>query len=171
MNLLEADGLPPHVLKLKIGALIMLLQNICPKQGPCNGTSLTGRTTIPHVIEALVATGFYISNVVYIPRIKLFSGNEPITFPLSFSRILFLVSHAFAMTINKSQGQTMMERVDLYLPKHVFSHGQLYVALSRVRSSAAIRFMIDDTDSSMNNSLTKTYTKNVVYHEDLSINN
>ena len=100
MNLLDAGGLPPHALKSKIGAPIMLLQNIHSKQGLWNGTSLTVRTILPHSIEALVSTDFHIGNVAYIPKIKLFGGNEPTTFPLSFSRIQFLVRHAFAMTIN-----------------------------------------------------------------------
>ena len=141
LNLLEAGGLPLHVLKLKIGVPIMLLRNICTKQGLFNSTSFTFRTILSHVIEALVATGSHVGKVAYIPKIKLLSGNEPTTFPLSFSRIQFFVRHAFAMTINKAQGQTM-ERVGLYLPKHVSSHDQLYVALfSRVKSPEAIKFM------------------------------
>jgi len=35
------------------------------------------------------------------------------------------------MTINKAQGQTL-ERVGIYLPEPCFTHGQLYVAASRV---------------------------------------
>jgi ATP-dependent exoDNAse (exonuclease V) alpha subunit len=37
------------------------------------------------------------------------------------------------MTINKSQGQTM-NHIGIYLPSEIFQHGQLYVALSRVRN-------------------------------------
>ena len=34
------------------------------------------------------------------------------------------------MTINKAQGQTI-PNVGIYLSEHVFSHGQLYIALSK----------------------------------------
>ena len=43
----------------------------------------------------------------------------------------FPVRPAFGMTINKAQGQTL-RMAGLYLPTHPFSHGQLYVAKTRV---------------------------------------
>jgi ATP-dependent exoDNAse (exonuclease V) alpha subunit len=46
------------------------------------------------------------------------------------------------MTVNKAQGQTL-DRVGIYLPDHVFSHGQLYVALSRARQAASIKVSIN----------------------------
>ncbi|CAG8800714.1 1766_t:CDS:1, partial [Gigaspora margarita] len=47
------------------------------------------------------------------------------------------------MTINKAQGQTI-PIMGLYLPKPVFSHGQLYVALSRVQSKDNIKVLVKD---------------------------
>ncbi|RGB27072.1 hypothetical protein C1646_593966, partial [Rhizophagus diaphanus] len=60
------------------------------------------------------------------------------------------------MTINKSQGQTL-NRVGLYLPQPVFSHGQLYVALSRVTLYQYIKVLTDENNGCQ--------TKNVVYNE------
>ena len=51
-------------------------------------------------------------------------------YPFKFIRKQFPIRLCFAMTINKAQGQTI-HNVGLYLPQHVFSNGQLYVALSR----------------------------------------
>jgi len=59
------------------------------------------------------------------------------------------------MTINKSQGQTL-NQMGLYLPQPVFSHGQLYVALSRTTSYQSIKILIDNNQNC---------TKNVVYNE------
>lgn len=63
------------------------------------------------------------------------------------------------MTINKSQGQSL-DWVGLYIPKDVFSHGQLYVAISKVTSKKGIKILIHD-----DNNKPKLSTASVVYKE------
>ncbi|KAL3652540.1 hypothetical protein CASFOL_002221 [Castilleja foliolosa] len=63
------------------------------------------------------------------------------------------------MTINKSQGQSLAN-VGLYLKKPVFSHGQLYVALSRVTNPSGLKILLSSNDEDNRSS-----TVNVVYKE------
>jgi len=81
--------------------------------------------------------------------------------PFEFKRRQFLIRPAFAMTINKAQGQTM-KFVDIFLLQPVFLHGQLYVALSRVSTESNICIMVEGYKYKQSN---KTFTKNIVYHE------
>uniref|UniRef100_A0A151UGD7 ATP-dependent DNA helicase PIF1 n=1 Tax=Cajanus cajan TaxID=3821 RepID=A0A151UGD7_CAJCA len=60
------------------------------------------------------------------------------------------------MTINKSQGQTL-GHVGVYLPKPVFSHGQLYVAISRVKSRSSLKILICDEKTNECNFTKKKY--------------
>lgn len=55
----------------------------------------------------------------------------PTDTPIQFKRLQFPIRLAFAMTINKAQGQSM-QICGLDLENPSFSHGQLYVACSRV---------------------------------------
>ena len=154
---LTPTGLPPHVLRLRRGTIVMLLRNINIQKGLCNGTRLVIHELKSHVLRCRVLTqqAEREQQDVLIPRITLSSDNAEIPFKLC--RRQFPVRIAFAMTINKAQGQTF-DRVGLLLRQPVFSHGQLYVAFSRVRSLDSIRLKIEHGQST-------TVTKNIVYRE------
>lgn len=99
-------GMPLHELTLKKGMPVMLLRNLSPSDGLCNGTRLIVRRVINgRLLEAEIATGEHCGDIVLIPRIKL-SPDEG-AFPYEWSRVQFPVRAAFAMTINKAQGQTL----------------------------------------------------------------
>ena len=67
----------------------------------------------------------------FIPQIK--SQPSLSKLPIPFTRTQIPIRLAFAMIINEAQGQTF-KRVGILTLKPLFGHGQLYVALSRVRS-------------------------------------
>ncbi|PHT87363.1 hypothetical protein T459_09469 [Capsicum annuum] len=77
---------------------------------------------------------------VFIPRIQL-SPPENEGYSFKFIRKQFSVRLRFLMTINKAQRQTI-PTVGLYLPQHIFSYGQLYVALLRGISMSTIKFLV-----------------------------
>ncbi|XP_035845128.1 uncharacterized protein LOC118491442 [Helianthus annuus] len=109
------------------------------------------------VIEAEIISGGNIGTRTYIPRLNLIPSDKKI--PFAFQRRQFSIVVCFAMTINKSQGQSL-SRVGLYLRQPVFTHGQLYVALSRVKSRDGVKLLILDKDGKPTDK-----TSNVVYKE------
>ena len=96
-----------------------------------------------------------------IPRIILTSPESELPFILR--RRQFPIRLAYCMTINKGQSQSL-ETVGLYLPspEAIFRHGQLYVALSRVKNPLGLKIMVCGTDKSKSG---EVWIKNVVYRE------
>ncbi|XP_058732760.1 uncharacterized protein LOC131604331 [Vicia villosa] len=157
LSCLKCSGLPNHSLKLKVGTCVMLIRNLDQCEGLCNGTRLTVTRLANHVIEAKIISGTHIGNTIYIPRMSLSPSQSP--WPFKLIRRQFPIIVSFAMTINKSQGQSL-DYVGLYLPKDVFSHGQLYVAMSRVKSKNGLKILIHDKDKKP-----LSQTTNVVFKE------
>ncbi|KAK9065053.1 hypothetical protein SSX86_016437 [Deinandra increscens subsp. villosa] len=160
LNSLNVSGLPPHKLRLKVGCPIILLRNIDPSHGLCNGTRLICKGFQRNVIDAEIAVGQHTGKRVFLPRIPL-TLSEDDMFPFKLKRKQFPVRLSFAMTINKAQGQTI-PHVGVYLPDSVFSHGQLYVALSRGISRQNTKVLVHLAKDFKRDGV---YTSNVVYQE------
>ena len=128
LRLIEASGLLPGELHVKLGCPLIVLRNIAPGQGLCNGTRVILLHASGRVLKVQIVGGQHDGEICFIPRITLIPSSQP---GLSFHlrRRQFPVRLAFALTINKAQGQSV-RHVGIDLREPVFTHGQLYVALS-----------------------------------------
>ena len=107
------------------------------------------------LLQIRLITGQYAGEIVFIPRIPNQPSDEENSF--KFTRKQFPVRLCFAMTINKSQGQSV-KHVGLELSSSVFTHGQFYVAISRVTSVSNIKAIWNEQQQ-------EAITKNIVYKE------
>ena len=156
LNTINLSSIPLHKLRLKRNCVVLLLRNLDAGRGLCNGTRLRVDEFFPNLLKVtIVSQGAYFGETHCIPRIALYPNDSNL--PFRFKRLQFPVRLAFAMSINKSQGQTL-DKIALYLPAPVFAHGHLYVALSRTRLGGHGIVLFDPNGDTSNLS-------NVVYRE------
>ncbi|GAU32683.1 hypothetical protein TSUD_145570 [Trifolium subterraneum] len=120
-------------LKLKVGCPVMLMRNIDQVAGLCNGTRLIVTDLGKRFIGGTVITGKNAGDKIFVARMNLVPSDPGLPFQLD---------------------------VAIYLPKPVFTHGQLYVALSRVKSRKGLKLLILNEEGEV-----CTTTTNVVYRE------
>jgi hypothetical protein len=148
------SSLPPSKLSLKVGAPVILLWNLYPNEGLCNGTRMVITRVGRRCIETRILGGTFHNQLRLIPRIKLTSKEGEL--PFIVSRRQFPIRLCFAMTVNKSQGQSFnFVGVDLRIP--VFTHGQLYVALSRITDIGGLSLLLPQNGGAV--------TTNIIYPE------
>ncbi|CAN1801725.1 ATP-dependent DNA helicase PIF1 [Linum perenne] len=160
LNSLQVPGFPDHEIKLKVGVPIILLRNIDQSAGLCNGTRMVVKLLGKWFIEAQIISGSNLGESVFLPRMTLTTEYSSLNIVLS--RRQYPIAICFAMTINKSQGQTL-QQVGLCLQHQVFSHGQLYVALSRVTTRLGLKILSCDSDGNHLKTM-----QNIVYKEILA---
>ena len=104
---LNAGRLPSALLCLKVGSPVILLRNLDPGEELCNGTRMVVLNVRRKVLQCRIISKDrrFRGKVVLIPRIRLSPNAE--TLPVPLKRLQFPVRLAFAMTINKSQGQSV----------------------------------------------------------------
>jgi hypothetical protein len=130
VNSIEISGVPDHVVLLKKGAPYMITHNV--SSALCNGTRVIYHRRIGKLLELEIICGDRCGELHYLPRIVQVVKNVKI--PFTLSRVQFPIQSCFAMTVHKSQGQTL-DVVGIYFPRSAWAHGLLYVAVSRVRRS------------------------------------
>ncbi len=134
----EDKGIPPHKLNLFNGAVCTLIRNLNVKEGLGNGTKCIVRHISTFVIEVEIVGGVFDKVKRKIPRIP-FDATAFGT--ISFVRLQFPLKLAYAMTANRSQGQTFVGRVLVDTTSEAFSHGQVYVAASRTKRCSSLAFI------------------------------
>ena len=145
LHSITPPGFPLARLSLKVGCPVIFLRDL---PGACNGSRGIVTKTGIRILEVRLLSG----EVMLLPRVP--HVYEDADLPFRLRRLQFPVALAFAMTIDKAQGQTFTTvGVDLRSP--CFAHGQLYLALSRANRSAGIKCIVGTNTG-------ESKTKNVV---------
>lgn len=144
-------------MSFQIGSPVMLVRNLDVERGLCNGTrmQIIRFSKNKHHLVCRILTGPNTGKIEFIHRINIEYGTQRRK-PLKFRRLQFPVRLCFAMTVNKAQGQSL-KRVGLNLEmQQCFSHGQVYVSMSRVSCMSGIK-VFSPTSSAPNRILNIVY--------------
>lgn len=123
LNGINCSGLPLAKLRLKIGCPVMVLRNLYPSEGVCNGTRGIVKRMSSRVIEIELLSEEHRGKRVFIPRIIHTPSSSQLPFKLE--RKQFPLKVCFAMTINKSQGQSVTY-VGLNMKVNIFVDGHIH---------------------------------------------
>ena len=142
LDALDLPGLPPARLAMCPGAVVMLVRNIDYENGLCNGTRALVVSVSRRSLDILVLTGRSQGHRAFLPRIPMTPSEYSL--PVRVTRRQFPVRLAWAITINKAQGQTLQ------------------------RSSAIFRFSFRVSWSSCHSGFTLTCLKPAPIHVSIS---
>jgi hypothetical protein len=159
----QRPGVPNHRLVLKKDDICMVMRNLNKREGIAKNT----RVKIVHISQFIIRVcTLHPTNPKYynIPRIR-FTVTLPYGRSIKMERRQFPLRLAYSMTYNKSQGQEF-DKVCVDIRKHPFTHGHLYVALSRIRIASNLRLFTNlQSNSNTDEFPEPPIVTNVVYKQ------
>ena len=150
-------GLPPFCLNVKTNAVFRILQNFSIDRHLVKNVKVVVTSVGNHIITVKVlrdrpSLSDLIEEDVILPRISflhtLHSGH-------TLLRRQFPLAPAYSTTFHSCEGLTY-DKIGIDLTRPVFTHGQLYTALSRVRCR---------TDAKVRLQAGESTTTNITYHQ------
>lgn len=151
LAMLTHPNTPPHRLDLKVNVICAVQRNLSVEKGLVQNARVRITALHRRFVEVQTAqTG----EIHCLPRIT-FAFNPP-RLSWTVNRRQFPLRAAYATTFNGSQGLTLRRAV-LDLRTDVFTHGQLYTALSRVQNRRDIRALWSASNEDRD-------TANIVYN-------
>jgi hypothetical protein len=135
-------NVPPHKLKLKVNDICFIIRNLNVSEGISNNTRVRILKIDKYRIrcQTLDTT----SRPITLPRIK-FKFRLRYKGCFELTRTQFPLRLAYAISINKSQGQEY-DKVVFDIRNQPFQHGHSYVAKSRVTSGQGMALYVKQED-------------------------
>ena len=154
---IRPKGMPDYTLLIKLGGVYRLLRNFSIDHGLVKNTRVVvtgiGQKLITvHILKSIGNVSFSGDEDILLPRIT-FKENLPSGYTLL--RKQFPLAPAYASTFHSCQGLTL-DCIGVDLTQPVFTHGQLYTALSRVRHRNGVMVLLPDGQET---------TTNITYHD------
>ena len=136
LNNIETSGMPEHQLLLKFGAIIILIQNLHVHIKDVNGTRYIITALSSNLTTAKKLGANDDEPLLLIPRVIHLTINDD--FPFIMKCVQFTVKLAYVMTFQRAQGQSL-DKCGILLNRSVWTHGQLYVAMSRCGAMSRVK--------------------------------
>jgi hypothetical protein len=160
-NAYSASRFPEHNLQLFIGCPVICLRAFNRQLN--NGDRGIIESISLYRLGIKMITGKCAGSIVHLPRTRFTPATK--SMKIEMTRLQFGVAVAFAMTVSKSQS-CGFKHVGIWLNDHLFAHGQLYLALSRiqVQMDGEYTLLFASRDNIMIDER-GIYARNLVYNE------
>ncbi len=148
------NGAPPFMLPLKVGARYMCIRNLDARRGLINGTMLKLLAVGTRYIQCQIISGPVAGGIELLMKCVFTISPEASGLPFTITRRQYPIIPAYCLSVHKAQGQTI-QLCGLIFESDPFTHGQLYVALSRVASWDCVFVHLHDGVSDIHNCVHK----------------